>query len=139
MGPRYLYLHGFASGPRSKKGVALAAHFERRGATLERLDLRVPSLEHLRLSAMLETIAEAIGGPRERAGVLGSSLGALAAARLAENDARVAALVLLAPAFRLGDRWRRRLGDLLRHWEEGGWLPVVDHTTGGQARVDIGF
>src|SRR6185503_18600360 len=48
-------------------------------------------------------------------------------------------LVLLAPAFRLGDRWRRRLGDLLRHWEESGWLPVVDHTTGSQARVDIGF
>ncbi len=93
--PRFLYLHGFASGPRSTKGLAFAEHFASRGAAVERLDLRVPSFEHLRLSAMLDTAQRALGAGRDRAVVFGSSLGGLTAARLAERDPRVTGLVLL--------------------------------------------
>ncbi len=140
MGPRFLYLHGFGSGPGSKKGVALAAHFERRGARLELLDLRVPSFEHLRLSEILRVTRAALGGPEERAVLLGSSLGGLASARLAEDDARVCALVLLAPAFRLAERWRARFSaDELRRWKETDALAVQDHTTGRPGTVDHGF
>ncbi len=140
MGTKHLYLHGFASGPESKKGVALEAHFRSRGVALHRLDLRVPSLEHLRLSAMLEVVREAIGGPSERAIVFGSSLGGLTAARLAERDPRIESLVLLAPAFQLAARWRARIGDAAwRAWEDSGWLEVDDHATGGRARVDFEF
>jgi hypothetical protein len=109
-GPRWLYLHGLASSPQSTKAVAMAEHFGRRGVTLQRLDLRVPSMEHLRLSQIMATVEAAIGGADDRALLFGSSLGGLAAARVAERDARVCALVLLAPAFRLFDRWRARLG-----------------------------
>lgn len=136
---RYLYLHGFASGPGSKKGVAFAAHLAARGLSLERLDLRVPSFEHLRLSAMIEAARAAIGGPDDRAVVIGSSLGGLTAARLAERDPRVRALVLLAPAFQLAERWRETLGPALDDWRRTGWREVIDHTTGRPARVDHGF
>ena len=137
---RYLYLHGFASGPSSKKGVAFAEHFARRGAQLDRLNLRVPSFEHLRLSAMIEATRAAIGpDPGERAVVFGSSLGGLTAARLAEREPRVAALVLLAPAFQLAERWRRSLEPGFEDWRRTGWLEVRDYTTGGTARVDFGF
>ena len=136
---RYLYLHGFASGPNSKKGLAFAAHFAARGIEIERLDLRVPSFEHLRLSAMIEAARAAIGGPGERAVVLGSSLGGLTAARLAEREPRVAALVLLAPAFQLARRWRESLGADFEAWRRTGWREVHDYTTGGTARVDFGF
>src|SRR4051812_6428009 len=50
-GPRWLYLHGFASGPSSSKGVAIATHYASRGVAMDRLDLRIPSFEHLRLGA----------------------------------------------------------------------------------------
>jgi pimeloyl-ACP methyl ester carboxylesterase len=136
---RHLYLHGFASGPGSKKGVAFAAHLAARGIALDRLDLRVPSFEHLRLSAMIEAARAAIGGPGDQAIVFGSSLGALTAARLAERDPRVRALVLLAPAFQLARRWRESLGPDLDAWRRTGWREVHDHTTGGLARVDYGF
>jgi len=140
MRPRYLYLHGFASSARSTKGVALAAHFARRDAGLELLDLRVPSFERLRLSAMLSTVRAAIGGLAERVVLLGSSLGGLTAARLAEEEPRVSALVLLAPAFRLAERWRQRLGpEGAERWRESGWLEVTDYATGRPARVDYGF
>ncbi|AUX29410.1 MULTISPECIES: YqiA/YcfP family alpha/beta fold hydrolase [Sorangium] len=140
VGPRWLYLHGFASGPRSTKGVQIAAHYERRGVAVERLDLRVPSLERLRLSAMIDAVKQALGGARERAVVMGSSLGGLTACRVAEEDARVCALVLLAPAFRIIERWRRRLGEeAFRAWEERGWLEVDDYAEKRRARVDFGF
>jgi hypothetical protein len=135
--PRFLYLHGFASGPSSAKGIAFAEHYARRGIAIDRLDLRVPSLEHLRLSAMIQTTRDALGGERDRAVVFGSSLGALTAARVAERDARVAALVLLAPAFQLMARWRQRAD--FPAWERTGWLPIHDHAENRPARVDFAF
>lgn len=139
-GPRFLYLHGFASGPRSMKGTAVAAHYARSGIHIERLDLRVPSLEHLRLSAILRAVRDAIGGERERAVLFGSSLGGLAACRVAEEDARVCALVLLAPALRLAERWRARVGEAAwRSWQRTGWLDIEDHAEKKAARVDFGF
>jgi hypothetical protein len=138
--PRFLYLHGFASGPGSHKGRALAAYYAERGVELARLDMRQPSLERLRLSAMMDHLAQAIGGPADRAVVFGSSLGGLTAARVAERDARIAALVLLAPAFRLVERWRGRMTPAAwDDWRDSGFLAITDYTTGQPARVDFGF
>jgi alpha-beta hydrolase superfamily lysophospholipase len=139
MATRHLYLHGFASGPQSTKGVAFADHFGVRGITIDRLDLRVPSFEHLRLSAMIDTAQRALGGPDDRAVVFGSSLGGLTAARLAERDPRVTALVLMAPAFQLAERWKQILGPAFVDWQRTGWREVLDYTTGKPARVDFGF
>lgn len=139
MALRHLYLHGFASGPRSTKGVRFAEHFAARGRPLDRLDLRVPSFEHLRLSAMISTTRAAIGGPDDRAVVIGSSLGGLTAAWTAVQDPRVVALVLLAPAFQLVTRWEALLGEDWERWRTTGWREVQDHTTGGRARIDFGF
>ncbi|MGE0870449.1 MAG: YqiA/YcfP family alpha/beta fold hydrolase [Kofleriaceae bacterium] len=133
----YLYLHGFASGPRSTKGLAFAEHFAVRGVAIDRLDLRVPSFEHLRLSAMIDTAAAAIRG--DRAVVFGSSLGGLVAARLAERDRRVIALVLMAPAFRLVERWQQLLGTEWDAWAASGWREVHDYTANQPARIDFGF
>lgn len=139
-GPRFLYLHGFASSPGSAKASAFADHYERRGVHVERLDLRRPSFAHLRLSAMMETVREAIGGERDRAVLIGSSLGGLTAARVAEADARVCALVLMAPAFRFVERWPRRLGEAAWNaWRETGWLEVFDYAEESTAKVDFGL
>jgi pimeloyl-ACP methyl ester carboxylesterase len=139
MALRHLYLHGFASGPSSTKGVAFAEHFAPRGIQFDRLNLRVPSFEHLRLSAMIETAMRAIGGPEDRAVIVGSSLGGLTAARTAERDPRVTKLVLLAPAFQLMARWERILGPAFEDWRRTGWREVLDYTTQQPARIDFGF
>lgn len=138
--PRFLYLHGFASGPDSKKGVTLAEHYGRRGVELHRLNLRIPTFSQLRFSAMLQATQAAIGGAADRAVLFGSSLGGLTAAEVAARDARVAALVLLAPAFFILERWPERLGpDAWQRWQRTGWQETMDYTTGQPAQVDWGF
>jgi alpha-beta hydrolase superfamily lysophospholipase len=89
---------------------------------------------------MIETVRAAIG-PDERALAIGSSLGGLVVARAAELDERIAAAVLLAPAVRLVERWRRRMGEVeWSVWQRDGAYPYDDHTaTGGVLRVDFGF
>jgi pimeloyl-ACP methyl ester carboxylesterase len=139
-GPRWLYLHGFASGPDSFKGVSLAKHYAAQGIHLSRLNLRLPSFERLRISAMLEAVRDALGGAEDRALLFGSSLGGLTACRVAEADPRVCALVLLAPAFRMIERWKQRLGaDRWRAWEETGWIETEDYAQKTLSRVDFGF
>ncbi|MBZ4420440.1 YqiA/YcfP family alpha/beta fold hydrolase [Myxococcus sp. RHSTA-1-4] len=140
MSSRWLYLHGFASGPDSTKGVAVARHYEAQGIHVERLNLRVPSMEQLRLSAMLDTVKAALGGPQERAVLFGSSLGGLVAARMAEQDARVCALVLLAPAFRVVEQLHRRMGDAgWKHWQTTGWIETDDFAEKRKVRIHSGF
>jgi predicted esterase YcpF (UPF0227 family) len=142
-GPIFLYLHGFASSPESGKARAFASWAAARGLRVERLDLRVPSFEHLRLSAMKARVREAIdaaGGPRARAVLIGSSLGGLTAARVAEEDARVCGTFLMAPAFRLAERWKQRIGEKAwQKWRETGFIEVDDHATRKKSKVDFRF
>lgn len=144
-GPVFLYLHGFASSPESAKARAFAAWGASRGLRVERLDLRVPSFEGLRFSAIKAKIRDAIssasgGASRARAVLVGSSLGGLAAARVAEEDPRVSSLFLMAPAFRLAERWRANLGEAgLAKWRSRGWLEIDDHALRRKSRLDYGF
>ena len=115
-----------------------AQHFARKGIAVDAVDLRVPTLETLALSTMIDTACAAIGSARDRAILIGSSLGALTAAHAAARDARVCALVLLAPAFGLSARWRARLGvEGERQWQETGWLPMDDPE--GPPRLHYGY
>lgn len=131
-----LYLPGFASGPKSTKAVAYLDHFAQQGVTVEALDLRRPSFEHLRLTAMIQHVRDSMTGP---AILIGSSLGGLTAARVAERDDRVKAVVLLAPAFRIANRWQAQLGPEWDEWQRTGWREVFDYTTNGSSKVDFGF
>ena len=140
LGPRWLYLHGFASGATSYKGLAISDHFAQRGVAMERLDLRVPSFERLRLTEMVASVRRAIGDDHDRAILFGSSLGGLTACRVAEEDPRVCALVLLAPALRIMERWRERLGEKgWNAWQTTGWLDTLDYISKTMSRIDFGF
>jgi pimeloyl-ACP methyl ester carboxylesterase len=130
-----LYLHGFASGPASVKGLALERRFAAIGVPLRRVDL-TPGEQGFERSTPLTMLAEAEraldGDPGVRF-VMGSSLGGLLAAALAARRPRVERLVLLAPAFRLHERWIARTapGELAR-WRAGGL--EVDHFASGRRR-----
>lgn len=141
-GPAWLYLHGFASSAASTKARAFVEWGAARGLTVRALDLRRPSLEHLRFSAIVAHVREEIAreGEHGRVVLVGSSLGGLTAARVAEAEPRVAALFLMAPAFRLAERWRLRLGEeAWQRWRASDRLEITDYGTRGKTTVDFGF
>jgi predicted esterase YcpF (UPF0227 family) len=141
-GPAWFYLHGFASSVQSNKAHAFVDWGRKHGVNVNALDLRVPSLEHLRFSAILAKVRDAIGdqGDRGRAILIGSSLGGLTACRVAELEPRVCAVFAMAPAFRLAERWRTRLGEAeWRRWRDTGRMEVKDHLNGKMTFVDYGF
>ena len=127
---RRAYLHGFASGPLSKKGQRLARAFAARGLELRLPDLNAPSFRALGLAAMLERLDEmdASDGDDEGWGLVGSSLGGWLAARWAElRPDRVRRLVLLCPAFDLAARWPQLLPPgSMETWAREGALSMPD-------------
>ncbi len=135
-----LYLHGFASGPGSTKGRALEQLFAAQGVPLHRADL-TPGAHGFERSTPLTMLAEAerlVAAHRPRV-VMGSSLGGYLAALLASHHAPIERLVLLAPAFRLFERWRARLApEEERRWRAEG-LEVFHHAANRERRLGWSF
>ena len=131
------YLHGFASGPTSRKATHLLQGFEALGGRLAVPDL-TPGPDGFERSTpltMLEAATATLGVDPGPHALVGSSLGGYLSALIASRDPRVARLVLLAPAFRLFDRWRARLTPAeLEGWRTGG-LAVHHHVTGTERRL----
>ena len=135
-----LYLHGFASGPSSKKGLELERRFAEIGEAFVRADL-TPGEEGFERSTpltMLREVERLVALHRPRA-LLGSSLGGYLAALAASRGSAVERLVLLAPAFRLFERWRARLSpEEEARWRAEGLL-VEHHASGRLRRLGFAF
>jgi alpha-beta hydrolase superfamily lysophospholipase len=135
-----LYFHGFASGPDSAKGRALAERFAGQGFPFVRADL-TPGEDGFERSTPLTMLAEAerlVARHRPRF-LMGSSLGGYLAALVASRDPSIERIVLLAPAFRLFERWRERLSpDEERRWRAEG-LVVHHYATGRPRRIGWSF
>ncbi|MEO1560147.1 MAG: YqiA/YcfP family alpha/beta fold hydrolase, partial [Cyanobacteria bacterium J06632_19] len=100
----YIYLHGFASSPNSNKARYIAERFAKNQIKLEIPDLNCKDFYHLTITRQLKQVAASLEKQVE-ATIIGSSLGGLTAAHIAEKFPQVKGLVLLAPAF-----------DFLSHW-----------------------
>jgi pimeloyl-ACP methyl ester carboxylesterase len=128
MSQRVLYLHGFASGPGSRK----ARHFRERlaaeGVAVEVPDLSQGDFEHLTVSGQLEVVGRLARG--EALSLIGSSMGGYVAALYAARH-QVEKLVLLAPAFDFARRWLESLGrETVAEWRRMGRLGVHHYAEG---------
>jgi len=134
---RYLWLHGFASGPTSSKGQFVKARLRERGIDLFIPDLNAPSFFALTVSRMLAQIDEVAAG--DEVVLFGSSLGGFTAATwAATREGRTRALVLLAPAFDLARRWAERMDAAeLERWRRSGRL-AFDHYAWGR-KEDLSY
>ncbi|MBW4484688.1 MAG: alpha/beta fold hydrolase [Tildeniella torsiva UHER 1998/13D] len=130
--PQYLYLHGFASSPLSAKAQAMQARFAALGLDLGIPDLNQGDFSQLTLSRQIQQVSALILSQAEPTVLIGSSLGGLTAAWVAQQAAiteRIEKLVLLAPAFQFLQQWLPRLGpDQLEAWRTQGTFPVYHYT-----------
>jgi predicted esterase YcpF (UPF0227 family) len=136
---KYLYLHGFASSPHSTKAEFLRDCFQKQGISIEIPDLNGENFSALTLSRQIEQVMRS--WPSDTAVTLiGSSLGGLTAAWLAEKWLGVQRLVLLAPAFGFRSLWLEQLGAAtVRHWETSRRLQVYHYGYQRLLPLDYGF
>ncbi len=127
---RYAYIHGFASGPLSAKGLYLRESFAKEGIDLLLPDLNVPTFATMTFSSILNELDRIHAREGEGAvwRLIGSSLGGYISARWAcLHPDRVDRLVLLCPGLDLRSRWEEILGvDEVRLWKLRGFHDVVD-------------
>jgi hypothetical protein len=129
-----LYLHGFASGPASKKAQFFKRKFAERGIETLIPDLAAGSFESLTLSGQLRVAGQSAAG--RPVAVIGSSMGGYLAALYAANHPETTRAVCLAPAFDFANRWRTRIGEeAFRAWRQTGWLPVFHYGENRETRV----
>lgn len=126
--PQVLYMHGFASSPKSEKVRGIRDVLARYGITLNVPDLNIPSFEKLDFQAIVDYVMSVAGQP---AAVAGSSLGALVALEVVRRGI-AKPLVLIAPALGVADKWITRIPD-------GDPVSVFNHARGENAPIHRAF
>jgi pimeloyl-ACP methyl ester carboxylesterase len=133
---RIVYLHGFASGPASKKARFFRERFAQLGIGLEIPDLAEGNFAGLTLTGQLKVIDRACRG--EPVTLIGSSMGGYLAALYAARNPHVERLVLMAPAFCFLRRWTETLGPAaMERWRETGSLDIFHYGEG--RNVPLGY
>ncbi len=133
-----LYLHGFASGPNSRKARFFAGKLREFGIQLDIPDLAEGDFEHLTLSRQIKFLEEKLA--YRPIALIGSSLGGYLAALYASRHPEVERLVLLAPAFGFYKLWLAALGpERLARWQEQGAMNVFHYAANREVPLDYGF
>jgi pimeloyl-ACP methyl ester carboxylesterase len=133
---RIVYLHGFASGPTSKKAQFFRERFAQLGIGLDIPDLADGDFERLTITGQLGVIERASRG--EPVTLIGSSMGGYLAALFAARHTEVEKMVLMAPAFCFSTRWPQTLGEAtMEEWQHSGVLKVFHYSQG--RTVELGY
>jgi pimeloyl-ACP methyl ester carboxylesterase len=136
----YIYLHGFASSPRSHKGREIRDRFSCLGIPLTTPDLNQGDFTHLTLTRQIQQIEAEFGSDSTPVTLIGSSLGGLTAAWVGQRYSQVQQLVLLAPAFGFLSHWLSQLGDAqIQQWRSTGYLSVYHHSEEKMLPLHYGF
>lgn len=138
MNENIVYLHGFASGPSSKKASHFRQRFEQAGIEIQTPDLSDSDFEHLTISGQLRVIERVSEGAPVV--LIGSSMGGYLAALYAARHPEVRRVVLLAPAFGFARRWAETIEPTqLEEWKRTGWLSLYHYAEQRQHRVHYGL
>ncbi|MEB3884150.1 YqiA/YcfP family alpha/beta fold hydrolase [Lyngbya sp. CCY1209] len=136
----YLYLHGFASGPKSAKAQYLRDRFSECAIALNIPDLNQGDFLNLTLTRQIRQVEAEFFAPPRRAIAIGSSFGGLTATWLAQRQASIEKLVLLAPAFDFLSHLLPHLGRTqLQQWQNDGTLSVYHYGYGQETPLKYNF
>ena len=133
---RFIYLHGFASSPGSRKARFFEDRFRELGIGLEIPDLAEGDFRNLTLTAQLKVMERVARD--EPVSLIGSSMGGYLAALYAARHPEVKKLVLMAPAFSFASRWPETLGaQAMEQWKRTNALEVFHYSEGRV--VELGY
>jgi len=136
--PGIIYLHGFASGPASRKAQFFRERFGEMGIEVAAPDLSQGDFENLTISGQLGVIERvAAGAP---VALMGSSMGGYLAALYAARHPEVRRAVLMAPAFGFPRRLPEAIGEnAAAEWKRSGYLEVYHYGERANRRIGSGL
>ncbi|MEH2080346.1 MAG: YqiA/YcfP family alpha/beta fold hydrolase [Nostoc sp.] len=124
----YIYLHGFASSPKSAKARDIGDRFTQIQTKLKIPDLNAGNFSQLTITRQLAQVAAEFSNDSTPVTLIGSSLGGLTAAHLGQQNLQVQRLVLLAPAFGFLSHWLPKLGDEeVQRWQQEKYIMVYHY------------
>jgi uncharacterized protein len=135
-----IYLHGFASSPKSTKVRFFTDRFREHGIEVRCPDLNLPSFETLTMTRMLGQLRRELdAADPAQTTLIGSSLGGtLAILAAAQCAARVDRVILLAPAVMFAKPGHHLLPpERVDDWRRRGALPFFHYGDGTER--DLGF
>ncbi len=135
---KFIYLHGFASSPASRKAAFFADKLREAGQHVEVPHLETNGFRNLTVTAQLAIIESLI--VQEPVRLIGSSMGGYLAALTLSRNPLAERAVLLAPAFGFAERWGMRLGpEKMALWRETGYLEMMHYASGRPEPVGYGL
>ncbi len=137
---QYLYLHGLASSPLSRKAAYFKQEYQQLGIKLDTIDFNLPDFANLTLTRQINQVKQILTQkPYQQFVLIGSSFGGLTANWIAHDlPERVKALILLAPALNFWDSWSSKIpAQGLLQWQQTGKLPVYHY--GEQKQVLLNY
>ena len=137
---RYLYLHGFCSGPSTFKGNYFRQRFAEHGIELQTPDLNSPGFEQLTISSQLAIVRSVLLENEEPITLIGSSMGGYLGCLIAQDSPIIARLIMIAPAIRFLERYLDLIGkQQAARWRETGWMEVDHYQYGERRRLHYGI
>ncbi|MEE2904618.1 MAG: YqiA/YcfP family alpha/beta fold hydrolase [Myxococcota bacterium] len=134
---RIIYLHGFASSPKSKKAGVIVTALQQKGYDVVVPDQNAGNFSELTVSRSVDIVRRLLA---DRNVIIGSSLGGYIASLVAAKDDRVKGLVLMAPAFDFfeGLKGRHSIEDI-QLWQKDGFAMVDHYGTSKPEKLSYGF
>lgn len=132
----FVYLHGFASSPASKKASLFTNRFNELGVSLSVPDLNGGDFENMTLTRQMNTLFHLMDQFKNKdVCIIGSSMGAYIAILAAQQKMNINAIYLMAPGFNFLGRWMLKLN--LLYEDEASWdtLIPVFHYRYGETRL----
>ncbi|MEH1934193.1 MAG: YqiA/YcfP family alpha/beta fold hydrolase [Nostoc sp.] len=136
----YIYLHGFASSPKSAKARDIGDRFAQIQTKLKIPDLNAGDFSQLTITRQITQVAAEFNNDSTPVTLIGSSLGGLTAAHLGQKNLQVQRLVLLAPAFGFLSHWFPKLGDEeVQRWQQQKYIMVYHYGEGRSIPLSYDF
>ncbi|MEH2228391.1 MAG: YqiA/YcfP family alpha/beta fold hydrolase [Nostoc sp.] len=124
----YIYLHGFASSPKSAKARDINDRFTQIHTNLKIPDLNAGDFSQLTIARQIAQVTAEFNNDSTPVTLIGSSLGGWTAAHLGQQNLQVQRLVLLAPAFGFLSHWLPKLGDeKVQRWQQKKYIMVYHY------------
>lgn len=133
---RFIYLHGFASSPRSTKATFFSERLARLGHAVDVPDLEENDFEGLTITRQLSVVRREIARAPGELALIGSSLGGYLALLAAAEEPRVRRMMLMAPAIDMRAQLALRYGaKKLASWKAAGVAPTFHHAHGEERLI----